>query len=92
MVSVPVISIPVVTTILRQSAVNATGWVGTVATFGFMLGTGRHRCPIFLRRTGLPAPLAWYWAWLEKSRAWHDGWRVRDNCKWPAPDQRRSAM
>jgi len=43
MVSVPVIAIPVVTAILRQSAVNATRWAGTVATFGFMLGTGCWR-------------------------------------------------
>jgi amino acid transporter len=34
----PMIAIPIVTTILSQAAVNATGWVGTVATFGFMLG------------------------------------------------------
>jgi amino acid transporter len=59
--AVPMIAIPIVTTILSQSAVNATGWVGTVATFGFMLGYALVGvgAPIFLRRAGLPASLAW---------------------------------
>jgi amino acid transporter len=59
--AVPMIAIPIVTTILNQAAVNATGWVGTVATFGFMLGYALVGigAPIFLRRAGVPASLAW---------------------------------
>jgi amino acid transporter len=59
--TVPMIAIPVITTIASQSAVNATGWVGTVATFGFMLGYALVGigAPVFLRRAGLPASLAW---------------------------------
>lgn len=59
--AVPMIALPIGTTILNQSAVNATGWVGTVATFGFMLGYALVGigAPVFLRRAGLPASLAW---------------------------------
>jgi amino acid transporter len=59
--AVPMIAIPIVTTIINESAVNATGWVGTVATFGFMLGYALVGigAPIFLRRAGVPATLAW---------------------------------
>ena len=59
--AVPMIVVPVVTTIMNQSAVNASGWVGTVATFGFMLGYALVGigAPIFLRRAGVPAALAW---------------------------------
>lgn len=59
--AVPMIAIPIVTTIANQAAVNATGWVGTVATFGFMLGYALVGigAPIFLRRAGVPATLAW---------------------------------
>lgn len=59
--AVPMIAIPIVTTIANQAAVNATGWVGTVATFGFMLGYALVGigAPIFLRRTGVPATMAW---------------------------------
>jgi amino acid transporter len=59
--AVPMIAIPILTTIVNESAVNATGWVGTVATFGFMLGYALVGigAPIFLRRAGVPATLAW---------------------------------
>jgi len=59
--AVPMIAVPIVTTIINQAAVNATGWVGTVATFGFMLGYALVGigAPIFLRRAGVPATLAW---------------------------------
>ena len=59
--AVPMIVVPVVTTIMNQSAVNASGWVGTVATFGFMLGYALVGigAPVFLRRIGVPATLAW---------------------------------
>jgi amino acid transporter len=59
--AVPMIAIPIVTTIGNESAVNATGWVGSVATFGFMLGYALVGigAPVFLRRAGLPATLAW---------------------------------
>ncbi|HXJ22392.1 MAG TPA: APC family permease, partial [Polyangia bacterium] len=59
--AVPMIAVPLVTTVMNQAAVNATGWVGTVATFGFMLGYALVGvgAPIFLRREGVPAALAW---------------------------------
>jgi amino acid transporter len=59
--AVPMIAVPIVTTIINESAVNATGWVGSVATFGFMLGYALVGigAPVFLRRAGLPATLAW---------------------------------
>jgi amino acid transporter len=57
----PMVVVPILTTIASESAVNATGWVGTVATFGFMLGYALVGigAPIFLRRAGVSAPLAW---------------------------------
>jgi len=60
-VAVPMIAVPLITTIMNQAAVNATGWVGTVATFGFMLGYALVGigAPIFLRRLGVPNPMAW---------------------------------
>jgi len=60
-VAIPMIAVPLVTTVMNQAAVNATGWVGTVATFGFMLGYALVGigAPIFLRRLGVPNPLAW---------------------------------
>jgi amino acid transporter len=60
-VVVPMIAVPVVTTLAGESAVNATGWVGTVATFGFMLGYALVGigAPVFLHRAGAPATLAW---------------------------------
>ncbi len=59
--AVPMIAVPIVTTIGNESAVSATGWVGSVATFGFMLGYALVGigAPVFLRRAGLPATLAW---------------------------------
>ena len=59
--AVPMIAIPIVLTLANQAAVNATGWVGTVATFGFMLGYALVGigAPIFLRRAGASASLAW---------------------------------
>lgn len=59
--AIPMVAIPLVTTIMNEPAVNATGWVGTVATFGFMLGYALVGigAPIFLRRAGVPATLAW---------------------------------
>ena len=59
--AVPMIAVPVITTVINESAVNATGWVGSVATFGFMLGYALVGigAPVFLRRVGAPAMLAW---------------------------------
>jgi len=59
--AVPMIAVPIITTIINESAVNATGWVGSVATFGFMLGYALVGigAPIFLSRVGAPAMLAW---------------------------------
>jgi amino acid transporter len=61
LVAVPMVVLPIATEIGHQSAVNATGEVGTVATFGFMLGYALVGvgAPVFLRRTGSPATLAW---------------------------------
>ena len=59
--AVPMIAVPIITTVINESAVNATGWVGSVATFGFMLGYALVGigAPVFLRRVGAPAMLAW---------------------------------
>jgi amino acid transporter len=59
--AVPMIAVPIITTIINESAVNATGWVGSVATFGFMLGYALVGigAPVFLSRVGAPAMLAW---------------------------------
>src|SRR5205809_1139718 len=55
--AVTMIEIPIVNTIANQAAVKATGGVGTVAHFGFMLGYALVGigAPIFLRRAGVPA-------------------------------------
>ena len=59
--AVPMIAVPIITTIMNQPAVNATGWVGSIATFGFMLGYALVGigAPVFLRRVGAPAMLSW---------------------------------
>ncbi len=60
-VAVPMIVVPMITTATKTSPVDATGWAGTVATFGFMLGYALVAvgAPIFLRRIGVPSPLTW---------------------------------
>jgi amino acid transporter len=58
-VSIPMLVITVVPLLLGQSAVNLTGWTGTVATFGFMLAYGLVgvAAPVFLYKIGLPSPV-----------------------------------
>ena len=53
-VAVPMLVVPLVLVGIGQSAVDATGWAGTVATFGFMLAYGlvAIAAPVFLRRIG----------------------------------------
>ncbi len=60
-VSVPMIAVPMITTALQRSAVDATGWAGSIATYGFMLGYALVAlgAPIFLRRLGVSSPLTW---------------------------------
>jgi amino acid transporter len=56
-VSIPMIVITVVPMLFGQSAVNLTGWTGTVATFGFMLAYGLVgiAAPVFLSKIGAPS-------------------------------------
>jgi amino acid transporter len=58
-VAVPMVIVPLVIVAVGLSAVDATGWAGTVATFGFMLAYGlvSVAAPVFLRRLGQPAPV-----------------------------------
>ena len=58
-VSIPMIVITVVPMLFGQSAVNLTGWTGTVATFGFMLAYGLVgvAAPVFLSKIGAPSPV-----------------------------------
>lgn len=60
-VAVPMIVVPMITTAIKTTPVEATGWAGTVATFGFMLGYALIAvgAPIFLRRVGVLSPLTW---------------------------------
>lgn len=60
-VAAPMILVPLFTTIIGQAPVNATGWTGTVATFGFMLGYALVAvgAPLYLRRAGVSSPLTW---------------------------------
>ncbi|HLH67702.1 MAG TPA: APC family permease [Candidatus Dormibacteraeota bacterium] len=60
-VAIPMILVPLATTLLRRSPVDATGWVGSLAVFGFMLGyvLVAVGAPLFLRRLGVRSPLTW---------------------------------
>jgi amino acid transporter len=60
-VAVPMLAVPIITTITKTSPVDATGWAGSVATFGFMLAYALISigAPLFLRRAGVSAPLTW---------------------------------
>jgi amino acid transporter len=60
-VAVPMLVIPVVAILLRQSPVDGTGWAGTLATFGFMLAYGLVSlgAPLFLRRIDQPSTPVW---------------------------------
>jgi amino acid transporter len=57
--TVPMIVIALVPVLLGASAVELTGWVGTIATFGFMLAYAlvALAAPVFLNRVGVSNPL-----------------------------------
>ena len=58
-VGLPMLLIPAAFVLAGRSAVDVTGWAGTVATFGFMLGYGlvAAAAPIYLYRLGESKPL-----------------------------------
>jgi amino acid transporter len=58
-VTVPMIVVSVIPVLAGASAVDLTGWVGTVATFGFMLAYAlvALAAPLFLNRIGVSNPL-----------------------------------
>ncbi len=59
-VAVPMIIVAVLPVLLGSSAVDLTGWVGTVATFGFMLAYAlvSLAAPVFLNKLGIVSPIA----------------------------------
>jgi amino acid transporter len=59
-VAVPMVVASILPVLLGSSAVDLTGWVGTVATFGFMLAYAlvSLAAPVFLNRIGVTNPLA----------------------------------
>lgn len=59
-VAVPMVLIAVVPVLAGTNAVELTGWVGTLATFGFMLAYAlvALAAPVFLSRIGVTNPLA----------------------------------
>jgi amino acid transporter len=59
-VAVPMVLASIVPVLAGSSAVELTGWVGTVATFGFMLAYAlvSVAAPVFLSRLGVTNPLA----------------------------------
>src|SRR5262245_14713560 len=60
-VAVPMLVVPVLAILFRQSPVDGTGWAGTLATFGFMLGYALVSlgAPLYLRRIGQPNLAVW---------------------------------
>jgi amino acid transporter len=60
-VGVPMFAVPLLTTLLRQSPVDGTGWTGTLATFGFMLAYALVAlgAPVFLRRINEASAVVW---------------------------------
>ncbi|MBO0690901.1 MAG: APC family permease [Candidatus Dormibacteraeota bacterium] len=60
-VAVPMVAVPIIIVALHQSPIEGTGWVGTLATFGFMLGYAlvALAAPLFMRRLNLPAVGVW---------------------------------
>jgi amino acid transporter len=59
-VAVPMVLASIVPVLAGSNAVELTGWVGTVATFGFMLAYAlvSVAAPVFLSRIGVTNPLA----------------------------------
>jgi amino acid transporter len=60
-VAIPMLVIPVLVILARQSPIDGTGWVGTIATFGFMLGYALVglAAPVFLGRIKQGSPQVW---------------------------------
>src|SRR5262249_60295857 len=60
-VAVPMLVVPVLAILLRQSPVDGTGWAGTLATFGFMLAYALVSlgAPLYLRRINQPSLPVW---------------------------------
>jgi amino acid transporter len=59
-VSVPMVLVAIIPVLLGRNAVELTGWVGTIATFGFMLAYAlvALAAPVFLGRMGISNPIA----------------------------------
>ena len=59
-VAVPMIAVAVLPVLFGSNAVDLTGWVGTVATFGFMLAYAlvSLAAPVFLNKLGIVSPIA----------------------------------
>ncbi|HEY8642557.1 MAG TPA: APC family permease [Candidatus Dormibacteraeota bacterium] len=57
----PMFIVPAAFILVGRSAVDVTGWSGTVATFGFMLGYGlvSAAAPYYLYKMGESKPLVW---------------------------------
>ena len=60
-VAVPMVLVSIVPVLAGTSAVDLTGWVGTVATFGFMLAYAlvSLAAPVFLSRIGVTDVAVW---------------------------------
>jgi amino acid transporter len=59
--AVPMFVVPAAFILFGRTAVEVTGWAGTLATFGFMLGYGlvSAAAPYFLSKAGEAKPLVW---------------------------------
>jgi amino acid transporter len=60
-VALPMFLIPLLTTLLKQSPIDGTGWTGTLATFGFMLAYALVAlgAPLYLRRINEAGAVVW---------------------------------
>ena len=58
---IPMFLLPAAFIVFGKSAVEVTGWFGTLATFGFMLGYGlvSAAAPYYLAKSGESTPLVW---------------------------------
>src|SRR5256884_3712605 len=59
-VSIPMVLIAIIPVLGGVNAIELTGWVGTLATYGFMLAYAlvSLAAPVYLRRLGISNPLA----------------------------------
>ena len=60
-VAAPMVLVAIVPVLFGASAVDLTGWVGTVATFGFMLAYAlvSLAAPFYLQQRGTPSAAVW---------------------------------